>query len=187
MAKLNYVEELKELMGVDIAPYKKHPRIVELKLVLLYETIIMNWGASKGTEFFKMLSDFFNLDWTKINGIIQQKHLIKKVRNGKAQRFKQEIVFAATVYNEPTWYIATRYLRVTPDYFYRRRNPYKVKNFATKEWLAGLEENVVVCGIEGLRLEALRYLEGFEAFMEVFGNVSISGQDLRGYGATIKL
>lgn len=169
----------------EIYTYRKHPRVVELRLVNLYETTIMNWGASKGTEIFQVFCNIFNVEWSKIQAIISQKHLIKRSVVGYKRRLKQEIVFAASLYGEPQWYIATHYLKVSPDYFYRRHNVYRFGSFVTHEWLKELDVNVHVCGIEGLKIEALRFLEGFEQFMGVFGNVSISKDEIRGYGAVV--
>lgn len=170
----------------DIKPYRKHPRVIELRLVNLYETTIMNWGASKGTEIFRFFADAFNCEWSKIQAILAQKHLIKRSVVGYKRRLKQEIVFAASLYGEPQWYIATHYLKVSPDYYYRRGNVYRFATFTTPEWLKELDVNVQVCGIEGLKLEAIRFLEGFEQFMGVYGNVSISKNELRGYGAVVE-
>jgi hypothetical protein len=147
----------------------------------------MNWGAAKGTELMKTFADFFRIEWSKINAILTQAHVIKGARGKKRRYFKQEVVFSASVYNEPKWYIATHYLNVSPAYYYRRNNYYRLEKFVTDEWIRNLDSGVMVCGIEGLRLEAIKFLENFAQFMEVFGNVSVSASSIRGYGATVQL
>ena len=146
-----------------------------------------NWGAAKGTELMKTFCDFFRLEWSKINAILTQAHAIKNARGKKRRYFKQEVVFSASIYNEPLWYIATHYLQVSPNYFYRRNNYYRLESFVTEEWVKNLDTGVMVCGIEGLRLEAIKFLENFAQFMEVFGNVSVSASSIRGYGATVQI
>jgi hypothetical protein len=187
MPRTSYDNEVTEINGILLAPLRTHPRVVEIKLVLLHETMCMNWGAAKGTELMKTFADFFRIEWSKINAILTQAHVIKGARGKKRRYFKQEVVFSASVYNEPKWYIATHYLNVSPAYYYRRNNYYRLEKFVTDEWIRNLDSGVMVCGIEGLRLEAIKFLENFAQFMEVFGNVSVSASSIRGYGATVQL
>ena len=187
MPENNYLNEVKEVNGIALEPLRTHPRVVEIRLVLLHEAMCRNWGAAKGTELMKIFADFFRLEWAKINTILTQAHTIKNIRGKKRSIFKQEIVFSASIYNEPLWYIATHHLQVSPNYFYRRNNFYRLERFVTEEWVKNLDTGVAVCGIEGLRLEAIKFLENFTQFMEVFGNVSVSASSIRGYGATVNI
>lgn len=165
--------------GIDVSKYKEHPRILELRLILLFSVVATEYGHNKAVEIFKSLSEIFRVDFTKLHTVINAMPSIKRMRTTDKYRYRQEVIFMGRLFNETRSDVATKYLQRHFTTVYRKPEIHKIERFLDEEWLADLEDNVVICGVESYRLEVLRFLEAFEFFLEVMGNLSLSTKDIR--------
>lgn len=154
--------------------YKTHPRILELRLVLYYTMLSRAYGINKATEFYIALCQIMGIDWQKINGIINQLPKIRYLEKKDKKRYRQELVFMGFLYDETRYFIAKNIVNVSPASLYRKDAGLNVDDFLSEEWLERLDETVTICGIPQYALEAKRFIQSYQEFMEVLGNVSAS-------------
>lgn len=169
-----FVTAVEQLNGVVLQPYRKHPRIVELRISALHNVIVSDLGEVYATEFFKHWCDLNKINSTFIIGIINQKPRILRLAVSDRQRYKQELIFMGLLYNENRLDVAYRYLGVSKTHIYDKNQPFDPWKFVTEEWVHELENNVTVCGVPQYLNEALRFLDSLEVFLTVVGHVSMA-------------
>lgn len=163
-----------EIKMEDIQKYKVHPRILELRVILIFRNLINEYGLNKATELFKMLCTLMTVDWQKMNGLVNNVFKIRRLEKTNKERFRQEVVFMGNLYGESKYFIAENYLNVNVDTLYRKSNNLKLEDFLDDDWLNELDSNVTICGIPQYALEAQRFIEAFTIFARTIGNVSTS-------------
>jgi len=159
--------------GIDLESYKLHPRVLELRVVMIHNILATEYDINVATNLYRAMCDAFRIDWQKVNGIISQQHAVRRLSKLNKPRFRQELVFMGMLYDETRYYIAQRYLKLSKSSLYRKDMQLKPADFVSEEWLAELDENVVICGIPIYRFEAERFLTNLDIFLEGLGRVSV--------------
>lgn len=159
--------------GIELEKYKLHPRILELRVVMVHNIITTEYNVNIATNLFRHLCDMFRIDWQKISGIISQQHTVRKLSKINLKRFRQELVLMGMLYNETRYYVAERYLSLSKTSVYRKVMQLKPEDFISEKWLEELDANVVICGIPIYRFEAERFLAHLDIFLETLGRVSV--------------
>jgi len=152
--------------------YKTHPRILELRVTAYYNMLVQEYGVNRTSNFLKTFCEMTYVDFQKINGIVNQYVKIRHLEKLNKTRYRQELVFMGHVYGETKYFISKKLLNITVGYLYKKGLNLLVEDFVNTEWLAILDNNVVICGIPQYALEAKRFVDAFEHFKEVLGNVS---------------
>lgn len=165
--------------GIDISKYKEHPRILELRLILVFAIVSLEYGHNKALTIFNKLSDIFRTDFAKLSTVINSMPSIKAMQKKDKWRYRQEVIIMGHLFNENRTDVATKYLQRHYTTLYRNKRKHRMEDFLDQEWLDQLDNNVIICGVEAYRLEVLRFIEEFEFFLEVMGNVSLSTKDVR--------
>lgn len=165
--------------GIDVSPYKEHPRMVELRLTLMFGVVSTEYGHNKAMTIFQKLCEMFRIDFAKLSTILNSLPSIHMLRKKSKWRYRQEVMFLGRLNNESKQQTAAKYLQRHYTTVYRQPEFHDPDTFVTQEWLNGLNDNVVICGVEAYRLEAIRFIEDFEFFLEVLGNLSLSKEDIR--------
>jgi|LGOV01.1.fsa_nt_gb hypothetical protein len=160
--------------GIDLDEYKLHPRLLELRVVMIHHIIAKEYDLNVATNLFRILCDMFRIDWQKVNGIISQQRAVRRMYKTDRLRFRQELVLMGACNNEARYYIAERYLNLNKTTIYRKEMKLKMSDFISERWLEELDENVVICGIPIYRFEAERFLTHLDIFLGALGRVSIS-------------
>jgi hypothetical protein len=165
--------------GIDVTKYKEHPRMLELRMTMIFGVVATEYGHNKAMFIFKKLSEMFRIDFSKLTTVLNTLPSINMLRKKDKWRFRQEVMFLGRLHNETKQEIASKYLQKHYTTIYRQPNVHDVDTFVNQEWLDGLDNNVVICGVEAYRLEVIRFIEDFEFFLEVVGNLSLSKEDIR--------
>lgn len=158
-----------KLNNIKITPYKRHPRVVELRLILVYNALVREFGDNYAQQFFRKWCDLNKINSVVIFGIIAQNPAIRKLSVTKKERYRQEVILAGFLCGKSRLKIAKQYLGLTPRFLYSSKYDFAPEDFVTKEWLAGLDDHVVVCGVQNYRIEAERFLDALDMFTEVMG------------------
>lgn len=160
--------------NIDILPYQRHPRILELKMVFMHQLLVNEYGDVFAQELFRMWCDLQRMNWSLINGFLNQKVKVKRLDVIDRDRFRQEVIFMGLLFNEVRREVAGRYLGISKTYIYRKDKNFDVNNYITKDWLLELDSNVVLCGIPQYKNEVERFVDTLEHFLEVIGHVSVA-------------
>lgn len=144
---------------LDIEKYKSHPRVLEIRFILLFDLIEKELGLVQTMNLYQGLCSAFHLNFSFINAIINKRFDIKRSSKRAYKRWRQEVVFAAYVYGESVYKIANTYLHVNTATLYNQKDIYDINNFLDEEWLEKLGGDVCLCGIEAYRNEVLRFNE----------------------------
>ena len=168
------VEPSIKINGIEIAKYKTHPRILELRIISLHYKLSRAYDLNTATEFFKSLCAVFRCNWQIISGILANHFNIRRVSKMNRVRYRQEMIFMGLVYGETRYYVAKELLNITQKTMYAKTNKTKPEDFITQKWLDELDKNIIVCGVSVYKLEAERFIESYGYFLEAVGNVSPS-------------
>lgn len=160
--------------GINVTQYQRHPRIIELRMILLHGLFIAEYGDKFTVDFFKAWCDMNKINYTFIMSVINQKVRIKQMDITDKLRYRQEVIFTGHVYNEARDAVGARFLNLSRTFLYREKELFDPNIFVTKEWLDLLDLNVVICGVPQYNNEALRFIESLEHFLGVIGNVPLA-------------
>lgn len=162
--------------GIDLTVLQKHPRVLELRLALFHSLMVAEYGDMMAMQFINTWCDMFSVNKTLINGIINQGPRIRKLRIMNRLRYRQEIIFMGMLFNEGRTEVAQKYLGLSKAYIYRKDFPYDPRVFLNLEWLNTLDDNIVLCSIPAYKVEAERFFDALDRFIEVAGSVSVAKQ-----------
>lgn len=150
--------------------YKFHPRLMEIKISLIYSLMVREYGETRSPHIFKALCEMINVSFPVMNGIIAKGGLILSNAIVDDVRRKQEIILVGELWDETRYKVSTKYFGYSsPNYLYQNKELYNFENFISEEWLESLDTEVLVCGLPAVSKTAQQFLIGFEEFMDIFG------------------
>jgi len=164
---------VQEINGIDITKYRSHPRILELRLAMLFKMISEEYDNETANKHIHNLCETFRCNWNIVNQIINNVYNIRKLAKEDKVRWRQELVLMGLTINESRYRIANRYLNLSVASSYRKCYNLTPKNYITQDWLNKLDESVVICGLTAYKYEAERFLFEFDNYLEVLGRVLI--------------
>lgn len=147
--------------------YKEHPRVLELRFILLFDMFERDYGYHGALKIYEAIAGAFHCDMTKIMGLINRRFDLKRLSKTRKLRWKQEVIFTANCYGESLYKVAKDYLIVASSNLYASPEKHDVKVFATDEWLRQLDDEVLLCGMKPYRIEVLRFFEAVESLTNV--------------------
>ena len=149
---------------MELEHYKTHPRILEIRFILLFSMFEKELGYLQATKSFQAICDAFNCNMTLLQAIINKRFDIQRKSKTNFRRWRQEVIFTAYVYGESIYKVAKTYLNVKPETIYAQRNIYDIEIFLNNEWLSKFDDDVTLCGEYAYRNEVVRFLEILDNF-----------------------
>lgn len=153
-------------MNIDFEAYKTHPRVLEVRFILLYEMFEREFGRISALKWYEIICEYFKCDYTKILAIINKRFEIKRYQKTKLTRWRQQVIFAATCYEESIYKVAKDYLILSPQNIYTNEL-LDMNNFLNDEWLRELDEDATLCGMPSFRIEVERFFEAIDGVINV--------------------
>jgi len=152
-----------------IESYRFHPRILELRLILIYDILVKRSGSATADVYIRSLAEATASDFYTLKKVILQYPEIKELKLINKERYRQEVLFMGLVWNESKGYIAEKYLRISRSTFYTGASTYDyLSDYVNEAWLAVLEDEVVLCNDSATKLEVERFLINFNGFLQDF-------------------
>lgn len=150
--------------------YRFHPRLIELKISLIYSLLVKEYGETRSIHIFKSLCEMANVSFSVMNGIIAKSGLILSDGFVGEVRRKQEIIFVGELWDETRYKVSTKYFGYSsPNYLYQKKELYNFENFISEEWLDKLDQEVIACGLPAVKQVAQQFLIAFDEFIEILG------------------
>lgn len=153
------------LKNFDFDKYKRHPRVLEIRFILLFNLVEKEYGYGQALKLFESICNAFNCNTVFLRSIINNRYLIQKGKRN-FRMWRQEVIFTLACYKQYINKSARDLLDVSPATLYMQPEVYSLKNFLTDEWLLKLDERVTTCGQPAYRTEVLRFLEAIEIFAD---------------------
>lgn len=146
-------------MEVDYEKYKNHPRIIEIRFILLFDMFVREYGYQDAVKFYEAISAAFYCDMGKIHSLINQRFELKRLSKTKRLRWRQEVIFTALCYEETIYKVAKDYLIMNSSNIYAHPELYNTDEFVTDDWLRMLDDETILCGVPAYSLVVKRFFE----------------------------
>ena len=150
----------------ELEEYKNHPRVLEIRFILLFNMFERELGYLQATKSFQAICSAFNCNMTLLQAVINKRFDIQRKSKTNFRRWRQEVIFSAYVYGESIYKVAKTYFNVKPETIYAQKDIYDIEIFLNNEWLEKFDNEITLCGEYSYRNEVVR-------FMEVLNNFSI--------------
>lgn len=147
--------------------YKRHPRVLEVRFVLLFNLIEREYGYLQTMKIVQSICTSFNCNMTFLQGIINRRFDVQRNSKKNFVFWRQEVIFASVCYGESIYKVANDYLNVSPETIYAQSKNYSIDNFCTTEWLDKLDMQVTLCAEPVYKNEVLRFFEAIDMFTNV--------------------
>lgn len=159
--------------------YKKHPRILEVRFILLFDLFEKEFGYNGVMDIFNGLCIGFKRNKQVLDTVIAKRFDIKRKSKTSVVKWRQEVMFMAMCYGETPYKVAKHYLMVSPVNFYRsdRKFIYDPNVFVTEEWLRELDDEVKITGGLLHRNEVKGFLEIMNSLTNVLNRWKVEGDD----------
>lgn len=151
---------------MELEQYKKHPRVLEIRFILLFNIIEKELGYQQTMKFYQAICSAFNCNMTLINSLINKRFEIQRNSKKKWRFWRQEVIFSSYLYGESIYKVARDYFNIKPETIYTQKEFYDIERFLTNEWLDNFDDQVTLCGEYSYRNELIR-------FMEVIDNMNL--------------
>ena len=108
--------------------YKKHPRILEVRFILLFDLFEKEFGYNGVMDIFNGLCIGFKRNKTVLDTVIDKRFDIKRKSKTSVTKWRQEVMFMGACYGDTIYRIATDYLMIDPSNLYKKekKNMYDV-------------------------------------------------------------
>lgn len=156
-----------KLDKLQMEKYKKHPRVMEIRFILLFELIEQEYDYHQAVKFFESLCEAFRCNIVFLQSIINQRYDIKRNSKKDFVMWRQEIIFVYTLYGESLYKIAKTHLGIKPETLYAQSKLYDINKFCDENWLNKLDMQVTLCGEKSYRLEMTRFFEALDMFADI--------------------
>lgn len=143
--------------------YKRHPRILEIRFIVLLNNLETELGVYKSRELIEYICGVFNCNYARLYDVFEVKNSIRRMSKTKTNRWRQEVIFMGLLYGKSLYEVCKYYLKVASSNIYTDRNM-DIKNFVTSKWLQELDSEVQICSDEDYKIEIIRFLEAFDTF-----------------------
>ena len=162
MAKVELTQEL-------LNRYRRHPRILEVRLILLFDLFEREFGYNGVMDIFNGLCVGFKRSKELIDIVLARRFDIKRKSKTAKVKWRQEVMFMSLCYGETPYKISKDYLLLSPSNFYRKSkdDTYDPKVFVTDEWLRDLDDEVKFAGNATYRSEIKGFLEIIDSVTNV--------------------
>lgn len=150
------------LEELDLEKYKTHPRVLEIRFILLLDIFEREYGYQGAMNYIESLCRAFNGNFVFLSALMNRRFDIKRNGKRKWRLWRQEVIFTSYIYGETIYRVASNYLNVKPHTLYAQSDIYDIKKFCTNEWLENFDNQTILCGQEAYRIEVKRFLEVVE-------------------------
>lgn len=159
---------------VDLTPellkqYRRHPRILEVRLILLFDLFEKEFGYNGVMDIFNGLCVGFKRSKELLDTVLARRYDIKRKSKTSKIKWRQEVMFMGLCYGETPYKIAKNYLFLSPSNFYRKSKDttYDPKVFVTDEWLRDLDDEAKIAANKLYRDEIKGFLEIIDSLTNV--------------------
>ena len=143
----------------ELEEYRHHPRVLEIRFILLFNMFEKELGYLQATKSFQAICDAFNCNMTLLQAIINRRFDIQRKSKTNFRRWRQEVIFASYVYGETIYKVAKTYFYVKPESIYAQKDIYDIELFLNNEWLDKFDNEITLCGEYAYRNEVIRFME----------------------------
>lgn len=153
---------------IDFKAYKKHARILEVRLFSIRSILTNHYGEEKGMDMLKQMSDMFGCTWQLLAPIFTAGPKLKKGAIDPGQMFnKQEMILSAHIFGEDRAYVARKFLQASTSYIYQNAKDHSVDQFITDEWLSKLDRQPIVITTPVSQRQALDFVDKYHTFVQM--------------------
>lgn len=160
MAKVEITPELLE-------KYKRHPRVLEIRLILLFDLFEREFGYMNVMSIFDGLCIGFKRSKELLDTVLNRRFDIKRKSKTSRIKWRQEVMFMGLCYGESPYKIAKYYLLIAPQNLYMNKEMNDPRHFVTDEWLRDLDDEPVIAGNKLYRDEIKGFLEVIDSLTNV--------------------
>ena len=157
----------------ELEKYKTHPRVLEIRFIILFDMFEKELGYLQATKSFQAICDAFNCNMRLLQAIINKRFEIKRKSKTNFRRWRQEVIFSSYVYGESIYKVAKVYFRVNPETIYNQKEIYNMDMFLNNEWLEKFDNEITLCGEYAYKNEVIR-------FLEIIDNMSVILKEWKG-------
>lgn len=161
---------VKEITRLDqIRDYKYHPRILEIRLIGIYNILVKEYGPHRANDALENLCSITNQPYSVIYNVVSKANRIQHSVYVTKHRYTQEMIVMGELWGETRYVVATKFLNLKNyNYLYQDRTKHNLEYFATGEWLAQLDEEVTVAGVDSIKTVVANFLDELEIFLNLF-------------------
>ena len=159
------VEITKELLD----KYKNHPRILEVRFILLFDLFEREFGYNGVMSIFDGLCIGFKRSKELLDTVLARRFDIKRKSKTSKVKWRQEVMFMGMCYGETPYKIAKNYLLISPSNLYRKADGivYDPRVFVTDEWLRDLDDEAKIATNKLYRDEIKGFLDIIDSLTKV--------------------
>lgn len=168
MAKVKITKELRE-------KYKRHPRILEVRLILLFDMLEREFGYNGARDIFMGIAQGLKRNKDLLDVILSKRFDIKRKAKTNIYKWRQEVMFMGICYGDKVSKIAKDYMSISPVNMYRKNTYSNPDEYITDEWLRSLDEEVYLTGSTIYRNEVSAYIDGVEGIANVLSKWNSEG------------
>lgn len=148
--------------------YKNHPRVLEIRLVLLFNLFENEYGYVNALSKFDALGNAFQCNMNFIHAILNKSSgSFKKMSKSNYIKWRQEVIFTNYLWGLSSAKVCKLYLGIDPHTLYSQTNYYKIDKFCTPQWLDSLDGEVLFCGEPSYKLEVDRFFKALDELSNV--------------------
>lgn len=151
----------------DLSRFKYHPRVLEVRFMVVYDRCCQALGDDRTTALFDFICEQNGIKAAAIRTFIGDIPSMESESSHSVLLYQQEKVFAGTLWGDSRADIAKKDLGVTVAYVYQQKIKFNPEHFVTERWVERLGNRATTARIGSLYDELNRFMQIIQTYLSI--------------------
>lgn len=147
----------------------KHPRLVELYIILMYDVFYDRMGDERTLSIFKTVCSMYMVDFDRVRLLLGRYHIVKQLIKKDNERYYKEVALLGAVHGRTRYWVAKHWLHCSKASMYTKTSGLTKESMTDADFLKSLDAEVVLSASKDIYRELLRFQDALRELSEMFG------------------
>ena len=147
----------------------KHPRLVELYIVQMYDMFYDRMGDERTLSIFRTICSMYTIDFDRVRLLLSRYHLVKAMQKTNPQRYYKELTLLGAVHGRTRYWVAEKWLHISKAHMYGLTPGISKEVITEESFLKSMEGEAVLSASGDIYRELLRFQDALRELSELFG------------------
>lgn len=158
------------LTDKEKAQLLKHPRLIELYIVLIYDMVYDRIGDERTLSLFKTLSTMSMIDYDRVRLLLTRYHMVKGLLKTDEERYYKEVALLGAIHGHTRYWVAKKWLHRSVASVYMKTSGVTKEELLSEDFIKSMDGEVILSASKDIYRELLRFQDVLRELSELFGS-----------------
>lgn len=147
----------------------KHPRLVELYIVLVYDMLYDHIGDERTLSLFKTLCTMETIDYDRVRLLLSRYNMVKALSKTDEAKYYKEVTLLGAVHGKTRYWVAKKWLNRSVASIYMKTPGTTKESIVDDLFLQSMNDELVLSASKDIYRELLRFQDALRTMFILFG------------------